>query len=174
VTLAKVPQSSHRADACAFTLGGMRNKHILTIVGFLMVCASASGKQIGSWDDVKDLSPGARISVKASAAPADRCYFVSATDQELVCVTGSSGPLPYTHFTFERRTIRRIRLEHSDNYNTVVGGLLGAGIGAALGANSHQDGPGLDAFKVGTFFGVIGACVGRALPILHGKVVYSR
>jgi len=155
--------------------GAMRYQYTITFVVFLAVCAPASGRQVGSWENAKDLDPGTRISVKDfKLLPAIRCDFEWANERELACTLASRVPFGRTPQRFERRHIRRVRLEHSDIFNSKVGAAVGAGIGAAMGASSRE-GRRSGAWLEGAgLFGFFGAHWGTVIPLLHGKVVYSR
>ena len=162
-------------------MGGMRHQHIITFLIFLFACAPASGRQVGSWKDVKNLDPGVLISVKTHRlVPAMTCYFQWATDDRLACADAHRVPFGPQTFVFNRRSVHRVRFEHTDAYNARVGGTIGLGIGATIGAVACR-GPEcqngarqLSAVLLGAIGGLSGDLIGQMFPILHGPVVYSR
>ncbi len=162
-------------------MSGMRYQHIVTLVLFLFVCVPASGRQVGSWQAVEDLDPGTRISVKEHRGfPAFPCNFERADDQVLVCSTVHPVPFGPRRFTFKRGSVRRVRLEYSDAFNARVGGAIGFGAGATIGAVACRGPDCRNGARVPTalILGGIGylpgLLFGQMFPILHGQVVYSR
>lgn len=152
----------------------MRNQYLLTSLLFFSVCAPASGKKVGDWKDVEQLAPKTRISVKEfKLLPAILCDFEWANDHALACTLASPVPFGRTLRVFDRRRVRRVRMEHSDIFNSKVGAAIGAGIGAAIGASS-RDGRRSGAWLPGAgLFGFFGAFWGPVFPVVHGEVVYN-
>src|SRR5215467_7319058 len=89
----------------------------------LATCASA---QVGDWNLVKSLSPGARISVKTRVRLT--CNFQAASDDTLLCQQTRHAriPLPPQVIEFERKKVREVRLERSEAANALTGAGLGA------------------------------------------------
>lgn len=130
--------------------------------------------QSGDWIRVQNLAPGTPISVKAKLR--HLCTFEGATNTMLVCGPKLTGPSTLT-LSFERKEVRQVRLEHSDDTNALIGLGTGSAIGFAIGASGHR--VDTSARLVG---GVVGGAVGafagrfmnRSIPITHKNVIYKR
>jgi hypothetical protein len=147
---------------------------VFPLLAGLILIPAAQG-QAGDWRAVENLAPGSRISVKIRFHM--RCDFRRATEAALFCEPTQRGPFFGPHeIRFDRKHIREVRVEHSDDANTAVGttvgGAVGAAVGASVGNSSLSSGGG------GLLFGgagaIIGGFAGRDFPILHGKVIYKR
>jgi hypothetical protein len=177
VTLAKV---SHRRSFCrnrAGSICGMRKLYCVAAILAVLVSVPGARAQQGDWGAVKKLAPGTRISVKTSVRLV--CYFESATDEDLYCdmrrhvrfATMDSG----RHY--ERKRIREVRLEHSEESDAAVGALVGAGAGAAIGAGVPGNGTvtrGGRVLLLGGIGAIVGGFAGREFAVAHGRVVYKR
>jgi hypothetical protein len=117
----------------------MRQRIFQSTLAFLLLMPGALA-QTGDWQSVMDLQPGTTISVKAGHFFAHNlCTVQSVTDETLVCERIQRGPGAWrtslAHvFTYNRKSVREVRLEHSDEANTALGVAVGAGAGAAIGA----------------------------------------
>jgi hypothetical protein len=161
----------------------MRRRIIQSAFAFVMLIPSALA-QAGDWQAVKGLAPGTNISVKAGHFFAHTlCTVQRVNDDTLVCERIWHGPaslqVPSVHvFTYRRKTIREVRLEHGDKSNAAIGAAIGAGTGVAIGATvgSHNapDSRQVGALLLGTLGGVMGGVFARDFPIVHGRVVYKQ
>jgi hypothetical protein len=138
-----------------------------------LILLSAAQAQTGDWRAVENLAPGTRISVKIRFHML--CNVTRVTDAALMCDLVHQRIRP-GEMTFNRKLIREVRLEHSDQANTAIGASLGGGVcvtvGASLG-NRSLDRPG-GALVLGTVGALVGGAFGRDFPIFHGKVIYKR
>ena len=140
---------------------------VLTLTTF--ACASD-----GDWEIVKSLPEGTPISVKAKLR--HLCTFQLATDTTLSCRSKISGPTSFV-LSFQRKEIRQVRLEHSDDTNALIGFATGGAIGFAMGASGHRVDASSRLFVGvigGALFGFAGRFMNRALPITHKNVIYRR
>jgi len=175
VTLRKASQASRRLAAA---VANMRCMKTLKIFCFMLAClmfASAAQAQAGDWRAVQQLAPGSRISVKIRFHVL--CDFEGATDAVLVCEPVRRPTLMGPgEFRFDRKRVREVRLEHSDDANTAVGAAVGAGVGATVGASLSPRSltSGGSALLLGGIGGIAGGFFGRDFPILHGKIIYKR
>jgi hypothetical protein len=155
-----------------------RTKNI-SLVSTILLLASIARAQTGSWQAVKDLQPGTRISVQGASRFHSPCIFEQATDEQLVCEYILHGPrrafIP-SQRVYERKKIREVRLEHSDAANMATGAAIGGGLGAAVGATAGNGTltRGGGALLLGGIGALVGGTFGRDFPITHGKVVYRR
>jgi hypothetical protein len=148
----------------------------------LLLSVPAALAQKGDWQVVKNIPPGAAISVKYRGLFIHvRCIFQSATDDRLVCariLRGRSVVLIPAEVSYERAKIQEVRLEHSDTSNMALGAAIGAAVGGALGAarsgDTHANARIVLGLVVGTGGALIGAMLGRDFPIRQGKVIYRR
>ncbi|MBZ5653981.1 MAG: hypothetical protein LAO56_01745 [Acidobacteriia bacterium] len=153
-----------------------------------LLLTSLSLAQKGDWQAVKDLPPGTRISILAGHAfIRDTCFFLTATDDQLVCGRTLHGhprigivfPIP-NEAVYERSRVREVRLEHGeavDALNPLIGGAIGAGVGVGIGAAAPNNGGltrGGAALVTGTVGAVAGSVLGGVFPVVRGKVVYRR
>lgn len=150
-------------------------KHIPFRLAPLLLTATSALAQTGDWQAVKNLPPGTRISVRPHRLFRDTCFFLSATDDQLVC-----GRLLHRHprimivlpipneVVHERKRVREVRLEHGGTVNS----LAGAGIGTALTAGANNGT--VPRLTLGVLGAVFGASLGSEFPIIHGKVIYRR
>ena len=147
-------------------------RNILFVFVALLLAAAAHG-QSGDWESVKQLPPGANISVKARHAFRTQCVFRGATDDRLVCELRTPF-LPM--LKLRRAEIREVRLERSDSANMATGAAIGAGAGAILGASTGNGSltRGGGALLLGGVGGIAGGFFGRDFPIVHGKIIYRR
>ena len=143
----------------------------------VLLFASSAEAQTGDWRAVKNLRYGSTISVEAERRV--RCILRGVTDDQLVCERIQRGLIRIfpSEITFDRRNVREVRLEHSDDANAAAGAAIGAGAGAALGSVKTRNGSltrGGGALLVGTIGGLIGWFFGRDFHVLHGKIIYKR
>jgi hypothetical protein len=158
----------------------MRHRSIHLSVLATLFLAPVAFAQTGSWQAVKQLDPGTKISVQlARHSLHSTCYFQSATDDQLFCervLRGVSRVLIPPDAAYERKYVNEVRLEHSDRSNAVIGTAIGGSIGATLGA-AKGNGTltrGGGALLLGTGGALVGSFVGRDFPIFHGKVIYRQ
>jgi hypothetical protein len=162
----------------------MRLRILHPILAFLLLTPSALA-QTGDWQSVMNLRPGTRISVKAGHFfMPSLCVLQTVTDEKLVCERALHNPHPFLNppsvqlCTYTRKTVREVRLEHSDESNSAVGTVVGAGLGAAIGASFSPERTGYaregGALLLGAIGGVVGGVFGRDFPIAHGRVIYKR
>jgi hypothetical protein len=143
---------------------------------FTLATAAGARTPTGDWQNVKNLAPGTRISVKTNVRLL--CVFESATDDVLICDTALIGtsvtnPIP---LRCKRARVREVRLEFSDRENAALGAVVGGGIGATLGAvGAGQSTTRGGAAQIGGGLGaLIGGIASRNFPIRHGTVIYRR
>jgi hypothetical protein len=118
----------------------------------LILIPAAQGRA-GNWRAVENLAPGSRLSVKIRFHML--CDFRRATEAALVCEPTQCGPFFGPHeIAFNRKYIREVRWEHSDDANTAVGTTVGAAVGASVGNSSLNGGGGA------LLFGGAGAIIG--------------
>ena len=158
-------------------------KTILFLSAFVLLVSTARART-GDWQAVRNLPPGTRISVRSHRVfGRDTCFFLHATDDHLVCERALHRrsrilivlPIP-SEVVHERSRVREVRVEHSEDANTLAGVGIGAGIGAALGAGVSNGamtrGPGV---ILGSGIGaLVGGTFISKFPIIHGKVIYRR
>jgi hypothetical protein len=154
----------------------MRQVRTIYVMLVLLALASGAQAQIGNWGAVRNLAPGSSVSVKARHHL--RCIFEDATDDALVCKRIPHGLVPINpaEITFDRRSIREVRLERSSNANAATGAAIGVGVGAAVGATNGngtltREG---SALLMGGIGGIVGHFVGKEFPILPGQIIYQR
>jgi len=155
----------------------MRKHHVIFPLVMILVSAPGALARKGNWDAVEKLSPGVRISVKTSVRL--NCYFVSATDNGLVCSMQVHGPEWTTSYDrrFERRRIKEVRVEYSEATGSAVGAAVGGGVGAILGGVAGGNGTitrGGGALLLGGLGAIVGGIAGRDFPLVHGDVIYRR
>ena len=143
----------------------------------VLLFASSGQAQTGDWRAVKNLRYGSTISVEAERHV--RCIFRGATDDDLVCGLIQHGLIRIgpSEITIDRRNVREVRLEHSDEDNAAAGAAIGAGVGAALGTVKTRNGSLTrkgGALFIGGIGGIIGHFIGRDVHVLHGKIIYKR
>ncbi len=172
------------------TMAGMRRRPTVLFSLVLFISVPAAAKPKGSWEDVMRLAPGTRISVKNFRFwPASRCDFLWADDRRLACTPAHAEllplmpviPLPFPDrpLIFVRGEVLRVRLEHGDDANALMGAAVGGGAFAALGAANadpgcHPSCRGANAVILGIFGAYFGSFWGQVFPILHRKVIYHR
>ena len=142
-----------------------------------LIFTSSAQAQPGGWRAVENLKPRSRISVKVHLRTI--CFFVRATHDELVCELPADHRIPFgpSQLTFDRQSIREVRLEHGEAADAALGAAIGGGVGAAVGASVKGSGSltrGGGAILLGAIGGLVGGFFGRDFPPLHGKVVYKR
>jgi hypothetical protein len=160
----------------------MRQRIFQSTLAFLLLMPGALA-QTGDWQSVMDLQPGTSISVKAGHFFAHNlCTLQSVNDETLVCERIQHGPgafrvSPVHVFRYNRKIVREVRLEHSDEANTALGAAVGAGAGVAIGASLSPQRTGYSrgggALLLGTIGGLMGGVFARDFPIVHGRVVYK-
>jgi hypothetical protein len=146
----------------------------------LFLLAAKTQAQQGDWQVVKNLPPGAVISVRYEHFPIHiRCIFQNATDDRLDCARILHSPRVTPvgpELSYERNKIREVRLEHSDTSNTLFGAAIGAAVGGALGAarsgDTHAQARVVSGLIVGVGAAMIGGFLGREFPARQGKVIY--
>ena len=126
---------------------------------------------------MKNLPSGTLISIKAWRSA--KCWFQSATDQQLLCGEVSRGHLIGIpdQLTFNRRDVRQVRLELSSETNAALGAGIGAAAGVAIGsiANAAHPHSGEDArFWCAIGGAVIGGVVSGDIRLVHGRIIYKR
>jgi hypothetical protein len=161
----------------------MRQRIFQSALAFLLFTPAALA-QTGDWQPVMELPPGTSISVKAGHFFAHNlCTLQSVTEETLVCERIQHGPgalrsSPAHVFTYDRKSVREVRLEHSDVANTALGAAVGAGAGAAIGGSLSPRRTGYSraggALLLGTIGGLMGGVFARDFPIVHGRVVYKQ
>ncbi len=106
-----------------------------------------------------------------------KCYFQSATEEELFCIERRFWQHDYFHppVRIPRTWIREIHLEHPAG-NKWVGMAVAGTAGGIAGYNDHQC-SGVPGFCAGLGTGAAGAAgwlFGHMVPIIPGTVIYKR
>src|SRR5882762_4356309 len=100
----------------------LRTRFISVTLVLLSLSASDSQAQTGDWRAVQNLQAGTLISVKAKHRV--KCQFLRATDDAVSCEVIRSGLLgtisQATDLTFDRQSVREVRLEHTDGSNAAT------------------------------------------------------
>src|SRR5450432_856394 len=121
----------------------MRPSRICQCLLVSFLCVTAAQAQSSDWSVIKQLVPGTPISVKYGRFWIhNRCVFESATDDTLVCgriLYGYSQVFIPPEADYRRKSVREVRLEHSDASNIMLGALIGGALGGALGAARSGD-----------------------------------
>jgi hypothetical protein len=144
----------------------------------LIVFVSSAQAQVGDWQVVKDLAAGPILVQAVHRVPA-RCIFQYATDTALFCEHIYHTPFlaPY-QMRFDREEIREISYQYYRGGNAVKGGLIGAGIGAAVGASGRDAGDASNrvgcAVIGGGFGALFGSLIGGNWRRVQTKVVYQK
>ena len=107
---------------------------------------SSSQAQTGDWLAVQAIPPGSYISVKTQRYSV-RCFFLTATDTQLLCDEHSlrkypSGDPVVSDVNLDRQGISQVRLEHptrSAFLGAVICSAIGAGIASALANGPKPD-----------------------------------
>ena len=181
VALVKVSQSSEEFETRLVPLLPMRYRPIVFSLLAAGSFLSSSQAQTGDWLAVQAIPPGSYISVKSQRYTV-RCFFLTATDTQLLCEEHSlrkypSGDPVVSDVNLDRQGISQVRLEHptrSAFLGAVICTAIGAGIASAL-ANGPKRTRKLRC-TIQSFLGLSqdiseARFTGR-ISILHGKVVY--
>lgn len=142
-----------------------------------------------NWGAVESLTAGTAISVKTYSLHL-LCYFDHANAEELVCEplapgflrTPPPGPYPFPHpypgrqaeYVFQRSLIQEVRLEHSEATNGLIGIGIGGAMGAGIGAARFDQARAGGALIFGLAGVAIGEAIGRTHPLFHRKIIYRR
>src|SRR3989442_13344513 len=110
----------------------MRRQRIIQCMIGCLIFTSSAQAQPGGWRAVENLKPRSRISVKVHLRAI--CFFLRATHDELVCELPADHRIPFgpSQLTFDRRSIREVRLEHSEAADAALGAAIGGGVRAAV------------------------------------------
>ena len=145
----------------------------------LSLFASTAQSQTGDWYAGENLQTGTLISVRAKHRV--KCTFVAATTDRVTCQLITEGLLGTVSqaaikMSFDRQSVREVRLEHSDGSNAAVGAVIGAGAGAVFGAVGRNTDLNRGASTVvGAGFGaLLGGFLGVVLPLRHGRIIYRK
>ncbi len=145
------------------------------MIAFLMTASNAQA-QTGDWQAVENMMRGTRISVKTKHRVG--CIFERATENALVCERTDRGSFRIAprEIEFDRRSVREVRLERSDDANGAVGALIGAGADAALGASTGNKTTSREGgvLLLGATGAIAGWFIGSEFHILHGEIIYKR
>jgi len=179
----KVSPSSEEFETRLVPLLPMRYRPIVFSLLAAGSFLSSSQAQTGDWLAVQAIPPGSYISVKSQRYTV-RCFFLTATDTQLLCEEHSlrkypSGDPVVSDVNLDRQGISQVRLEHptrSAFLGAVICTAIGAGIASAL-ANGPKPDPEAQVYYP-IFFGIVSGYIGGKITgrisILHGKVVYRR
>jgi hypothetical protein len=153
----------------------MRYLRFVSLILVFHIVAASAQAQTGDWRAVRNLPPGAYLSVKTHYR--FTCIFRNATDDKLVCGrTGRFIGEGSSEMKVARQDVREVRFDHMDHGNPVIGALIGGGLGAVGGA---RDGTGVrdhvtGAVLIGGFGALLGAGIAWAIPIFHRTIIYKR
>lgn len=150
-------------------------RQIFSSMLVILLFSSNTQAQTGEWQAVQSLRPGTRIRVK-TLHPV-QCVFQRATEDELTCERFYRViQPPLSEVVFDRRSIREVRIETSDEANGTVGALIGAGAGIAIGVSTvktsnEREGRSLLLGSVGA---IIGWFFAHDFHIVHARIIYKR
>ena len=152
----------------------MRYQQIVSLIVAVLIFAASAEAQTGDWQAVRNLPPGAYITVKTQYQFG--CHFRSASEEELICGHAGQGSMgrDSTAMRIDRQSVREVRFEHLSHGNPAIGALIGGALGAVSGAH---DGTGTrdhvgGAIFIGGFGALMGAWIAWMIPIFHRKVIY--
>ena len=145
-----------------------------------IACLQSASAAAQSWDNVRQLAPGARLSVAVTGrAPVTR-WFVAANDSELL-VNDDAG----TPHSIARSEVAELRIMTKKDFDFVsrtmrplvlIGVGAGAGLGVAYCANHTCDTPG---WVLGTYaYAAVGALIGSTAGVVvavtrdNSRVIY--
>lgn len=145
----------------------------------MMTAAMGLKAQSRDWAAVKQIAPETMITVKADGRHSVMCLFQRANETELICEPRMRAyyAVEFPDYRFGRRHVREVRLERSNEENAAVGGLVGAGVGAAAGALGKGNGTvtrGGAALMMGGIGALLGGTFGHTFHVLRGEVIYRR
>jgi hypothetical protein len=151
----------------------MKFKRSCFVLLALLLTSSNLQARTGTWDDVRDLPRGASISVE-SERPL-HCNFEMATKDKLMCsfINPFASRNPQI-LTFQRQDVKEVRLDSEIYPNPAKGALIGAGVGAAIGAAGVSNSRGGGAIIFGGIGALIGAFIARNHSIHRHHTVYKR
>lgn len=152
----------------------MTSKYSAVVCGaILLALASPMLAQTGDWSLVEQIKPGARVSIQARHGTV--CIFENATDEELFCRLESPRYFNFPpEISYDRRDVREVRMEHSDDFHSAVGAGVGFAVGAAVGATHTPSSRGTVTLIYGAFGALIGQHLGPSVALIHGPVIYHR
>ena len=156
----------------------MRHPHAVISILIPLLLAPLTLAQRGDWQAVKNLAPGTRISVKARGVFAQSlCDFERATDNQLFCERAwRSRSFASPESVYDRKMVGEVRLEHTDRLNAATGAVVGGGVGAAIGATAGNGSltRGGGALLLGGIGALVGGTFARDFPVKHSKVIYRQ
>src|SRR2546422_9138484 len=148
----------------------MRRQRIIHCMLACLIFTSSAQAQPGGWRAVENLTPRSRSAVKVRLRTI--CFFVRATHDELVCELPADHRIPFgpSQLTFDRQSIREVRLEHGEAADAALGAAIGGGVGAAVGASQKPQTltRGGGAIRLGAICGLVGGVFWRGFPIPRG------
>ena len=144
-------------------------RRLMQITLSVLLLATAAGAQTPeqSWDNLKTLREGEKIQVVDQKLKSQNGTFVSVSDEDITIQSDQDA------VTIQRGDVLRVssREHHKRLRNTLIGLVVGAGAGAAMGASeaeSHNRRE-VAAYMVPTLGG-IGAGIGAAMPAGHPTI----
>lgn len=134
------------------------------------------------WRDVEALAPGTALSIQLERHK-QRCSFDYADEERVACSTDpprgllTRASMQDTHRVFRRTEIKRVSVEKPLNGAAIglaAGAILGVAVGAIRGGgNSGTTRSGAEVV-LGGIGALMGAVIGRRIPMEHGRVIYER
>jgi hypothetical protein len=154
-------------------------RRILFPILVLVIFISSAQAQIGGWQNVENLTAGTVIAVQTEYRPTARCTFEHATERTLFCaLVHRARFLGPQEVILDRSEIRQIMLEVTNQRNMAKGILIGAGIGATIGAIPDPDHSGYTRLGGALLLGAIGAAIGGVVGKNHSsnhyRVIYRQ
>lgn len=73
---------------------------------------------------------------------------------------------------YDRRDVREVRMDPSDNFHSAVAAGVGFALGAIVGASNQSSVRGTVALIYGAFGALIGQHLGPSVALIHGPVIY--
>jgi len=149
----------------------MRTLHVIFTV-WLMVGISWAKTPSSDWNVVEDIPTGWRIAVVTEFT--FPCVFVRASLDEIICRIPQhrwdERGLPETQVSRDR--VREVRVDRRNGANALIGGAVGGGAGAILGAMTNTSAKGASAYALGVVGVLLGARIGNGIHLLKGKVIF--
>lgn len=152
-------------------------KVMVFLIVSLLLQPSVRGQR-GDWQEVERLRPGDRVWVTTQRR--FLCTVERVTNEEMICEVHRRY-VGFLTLTFPRSEIAQIRVfvNPDPGREAAIGGLIGLGVGTAIGAGNGDGLRGVNAFVGGVGLAGVGALIGAMtatgrLAFQHGKIIYKR
>jgi hypothetical protein len=145
----------------------MKSEATLALV--LIVAATLASAQKNDWENVRALSPGDIISVKADGRSA-KCLFQAASEDTLVCALRHAPKHGSAEIVLAKAAVREINLQRGGSTGRDIAGVAAFAVAAGSPLGPTVVVPMLAAVGAGK----AGEAVGTHIPLVSGKLVYRR